>query len=260
MVGLFETFFYQGWPEYASIYAIPWDWTQKYNVRRSMGHGASHYYVNRRIAQILGKKPEDFNAVQLHLGGSSSLVAIQRGKSIDGTAGSSMQCGVPQSVRSSDMDGYLIAYLWSKGEGTPKEIVDRMMTDAGLAGISGIGFDMRDLQNAADKGHQRARLAIDTYVYHIRKYLGSMLVVLEHVDVIAVAAGTGESSPYIRKRVFENLGDFGILLDDARNEAAVKKEAKISSDASKIPVWVVPTNEEIVVARECARLLEQKQQ
>jgi acetate kinase len=256
MVGLFETFFYQEWEEYARIYPIPWDWSQKYNVRRSMGHGASHYYVNRRIAQILGKRPEDFNAVQLHLGGSSSLVAIRAGKTVEGTASSTMQGGPPQSVRSSDMDGYLVAYLWSKGEGTPKEIVDRMMCDAGIAAISGMGFDMRDLQMAAEKGHERARLAIDTYVHHLRKYLGSMLVVLGHIDVITVAAGTGESSPYIRKRVFENLGEFGILLDDARNEAAIKKEAKISSDASKIPVWVVPTNEEIVIARECAKLLE----
>ena len=169
-----------------------------------------------------------------------------------------MQGGVPQSVRSSDMDGFLIAYLWSKGEGTPKQIVDRMMSDAGLAGISGIGFDMRDLQEAAEKGHQRAQLAIDTYVYHIRKYLGSMMFVLGHVDVITVTAGTGESSPYIRRRVFENLGEFGIVLDDARNDACIKKEARISSDASKIPVWVVPTNEEIVVARECAKLLAER--
>jgi acetate kinase len=220
-----------------------------------MGHGASHYYVSRRIAQILGKKPEDFNSLQLHLGGSSSLVAIRAGKTVDGTASSTMQAGVPQSVRSSDMDGFLIAYLWSKGEGTPKQIVDRMMTDAGIAAISGMGFDMRDLQNAAEKGHQRAQLAIDTYVHNIRKYLGAMLVVLGHTDVITVAAGTGESSSYIRKRVFENLAELGIVLDDARNEAAIKKEALISSDSSKIPIWVVPTNEEIVVARECAKLL-----
>jgi len=256
MVGLFETFFFQEWPEYARVYPIPWDWTVKYEVKRSMGHGASHYYVNRRIAEIMGKKPEYFNAVQLHLGGSSSLVAIQKGKTIDGSGSSSMQGGVPQSIRSSDMDGFLIAYLWSKGEGTPKEIVDRMMKDAGLAGISGIGFDMRDLQEAAEKGHERAKLAIDTYVYQIRKHLGALMLILGHVDVITVTAGTGEGSSYIRQRVFENLAEFGIVLDDARNEAAVKKEAKISSDASKIPVWVVPTNEEIVVARECAKLFQ----
>lgn len=257
MIGLFETAFYQDWPEYASVYAIPWDWTEKYNVRRSMGHGASHYYVNRRTAQILGKTPEDFSAVQLHLGGSSSLTAIRGGKTIDGTAGFTMQTGVPQSVRSSDMDGYLIAYLSAKGEGTPKQIVDRMMSEGGLAGMSGIGFDMRDLQDAAEKGHQRAQLAIDTYVYHVRKYLGSMMLILGKVDVVTVAGGTGECSPYIRKRIFENLGEFGIVLDDARNEGCIKQEARISGDASKIPVWVVPTNEEIVVARACAKLLAQ---
>jgi acetate kinase len=258
MVGLFETFFFQEWPEYARIYPIPWDWTQKYNVRRSMGHGASHFYVNRRIAEILGKKPEDINAVQLHLGGSSSLVAVRRGKTIDGSGSSSMQGGVPMSVRSSDMDGFLIAYLWSKGEGTPKQIVDRMMSEAGLAAISGIGFDMRDLQEAADKGHQRAQLAIDTYVYQIRKYLGSMMFILGHVDVVTVTAGTGESSPFIRRRVFEGLAEFGLVLDDARNDACIKKEQRISSGASKVPIWVVPTNEEIVVARECAKLLPQR--
>jgi len=257
MIGLFETAFYQGWPEYASIYAIPWDWTEKYDVRRSMGHGASHYYVNRRIAQILGKTPEDLNVVQLHLGGSSSLTAVRGGKTIDGTAGFTMQTGVPQSVRSSDMDGYLIAYLSAKGEGTPKQIVDRMMCEGGLSGISGIGFDMRDLQDAAEKGHQRAKLAIDTYVYQLRKYLGSMMLILGKVDVITAAGGTGECSPYIRQRVFENLGEFGVVLDEARNEACVKKESLISSDTSKIPVWVVPTNEEIVVARACATLLTQ---
>jgi acetate kinase len=255
MVGLFETFFFQEWPEYARVYSIPWDWSQKYNVRRSMGHGASHFYVNRRIAQILGHKPEDFNAVQLHLGGSSSLVAIRGGKTVEGSGSSTMQGGPPQSVRSSDMDGYLIAYLWSKGEGTPKQIVDRMMSDAGLAAISGMGFDMRDLQTAAENGHERARLAIDTYVHQVRKYLGSMMFILGNVDVVTFAGGTGESSPYIRRRILERLDEFGLVLDDAKNDACIKKEARISSDASRIPIWVVPTNEEIVVARECAKLL-----
>ncbi len=256
LVGLFETFFFQGWPEYASIYAIPYDWTQKYDVRRMMGHGASHCFVNGRIARILGKEPREFNAVQLHLGGSSSVVGIRKGVTIDGTAGFTMNTGVPMSVRSSDMDGFLVAYLWSKGEGTPKEIVDRMMTDAGLASISGIGFDMRDLQAAAEKGHARASLAIDTYVYNVRKYLGSMLLVLGHTDVITIAAGTGESSPYIRARVLEGLEEFGIVVDDERNRQALRKEALISAPGSRIPVWVVPTDEEIVVARESFRLLE----
>lgn len=258
MIGLFETFFFQDWPEYARIYAIPWDWTEKYNVRRYMGHGASHYYVNNRIGQIIGKQPQQFNAVQLHLGGSSSVVAIKAGTTIDGTAGFTMQCGVPMSVRSSDMDGFLIPYLWSQGEGTPKQIVDRMMSEGGLSGISGIGFDMRDLCEAADKGHTRARLAIDTYVYQVRKYLGSMMLVLGHTDVITVAAGTGESSPYIREQIFSGMEEFGVRIDSKRNNQCIKTEAQISSQDSKIAVWVVPTNEEIVVARECAKLLEKK--
>jgi acetate kinase len=255
LIGLFETFFFQGWPEYARIYPIPWDWTQKYDVRRSMGHGASHFFVNGRMAQILGKDAREFNAVQLHLGGSSSVVAIRGGKTIDGTAGFTMNTGVPMSVRSSDMDGFLIPYLWSKGEGTPKEIVDRMMSQAGIASISGMGFDMRDLQTAAERGHERARLAIDTYVYQVRKYLGSMMLILGHVDVITFAAGTGESSPYIRSRVLEGLQEFGIILDEEINKRTIKKEAPISAKDSKIPVWVAPTDEEIVVARETAALL-----
>lgn len=258
LIGLFETFFFQEWPEYARIYPIPWDWTQKYDVRRMMGHGASHFFVNGRMARILGKEPREFNAVQLHLGGSSSVVAVRGGKTIDGTAGFTMNTGVPMSVRSADMDGFLIAYLWSKGEGTPKQIVDRMMTEAGIASISGMGFDMRDLQAAAERGHQRARLAIDTYVYQVRKYLGSMMLILGHVDVITFAAGTGESSPYIRRRVLEGLREFGIILDEELNKRTIKKEALISAQGSKIAVWVVPTDEEIVVARESIALLGQR--
>lgn len=248
MIGVFDDFFSQQWPDYARLYTIPWDWTEKYNLHRWMGHGTSHYYVNRRIAQLLGKQPEDINVVQLHLGGSSSLTAARRGTTIDGD-------GVPSSIRCIDMDPYLITFLGAKGEGTPEQIVSRMMYEGGLAAMSGIGFDMRDLQEAAEKGHQRAKLAIDTYVYNIRKTLGSLMFALENVDVITVAGGTGEASPYIRHRVFENLGAFGITLDDVRNNSCVKKEARISSDASRIPIWVVPTNEEIVIARESAKLL-----
>jgi acetate kinase len=255
MVGLFETFFVQSWPECARIYSIPWDWTQKYDVRRSMGHSCSHFYVNRRVAELIGRQPGNFNAVQLHLGGSSSLVAVKTGQTIDGTGSFTMQAGPPMSVRSSDMDGFLIAYLWSKGEGSPKQIVDRMMTEAGLAGISGIGFDMRDLLAAAERGHERARLAVDTYVYQIRKYLGSFLLVLGHTDVITFAAGTGETSPEIREQILRDTEELGIRLDPDRNAKCIRREGLISSDDSRIQVWVVPTNEEIIVARECAKLL-----
>ena len=131
----------------------------------------------------------------------------------------------------------------------------RLMTKGGISAISGMGFDVRDLEAAAGKGHGRAQLAIDSYVYACRKYIGSWLVVLGHTDAITLAGGTGESSPYIRRRMLENLEELGIVLDDEKNEKCFRSEAKISASGSKIEVWVVPTNEEIVVARECYKLL-----
>lgn len=258
MIAHFETFFHQNWPEYARIFAIPWDLTQKYDARRRMGHGASHYYVNRRVAELTNRKVEDFNAVQLHLGGSSSMTTVKGGVAIDGTGGFSMQTGMPMSVFASDVDGYLLGHLIARGEGSFEEIIHRMLTEGGLSGISGMGFDMRDLQEAAENGHERAQLAIDTYVYQARKFLGSFLLVLGHTDIITLAGGTGENNVYIRKRILENLQEFGIILDDQKNEACIGKEGKISSNGSRIEVWVVPTNEGIVIARACMKLLESK--
>ena len=254
-VGLFETFFFQNWPEYARIYSIPWDWTQKYDVRRSMGHGCSHYYVNRRVAELTNQQPEDFNVIQMHLGGSSSLTAINAGESIDGSGAFTMQSGPPMSIRSSDMDGFLISYLWSKGEGSPKEIVDRMMTEAGLASMSGIGFDIRDLLKAEKNGNERAKLALDSYVYQIRKYLGSYMLLQGHTDIITFTGGTGEGSSEIRARILAGMEGLGVRLDPERNKKCVCREGLISADDSRVQIWVVPVNEEIVVARECAKLL-----
>jgi acetate kinase len=248
LVGQFEDFFSQQWPEHAKIFPIPYEWTEKHNIRRRMGHGSSHFFVNRRIAQILGKKPEDLNTVQFHLGGSSSVAAVQRGQTVDGPSGFSAGW---------DLDGFLITYLSVHGEGTPDEIIDRITSTRPLDAISGIGFDMRDLQEAAEKGHQRAQLAVDWYVYNFRRQFGHLCFLLGKVDAVTFAGGTGESSPYIRRRILENLGEFGIVLDEDRSKACIKKEGRISSDASKIPIWIVPTNEELVLARHCTKFLEQ---
>lgn len=249
MIGLFDVFFTQGWQECAMIYPIPYEWTEKYDIRRRMGHSSTHCYVNRRIAQILGKTPEDLNVVQFHLGGSSSVAGVRRGKCIDGSSGFSAGC---------EVDGFVVTYLSVHGEGSAQEIAERIANTKPLAAISGIGFDMRDLEQAAQQGHLRAQLAIDAYVYNLRRMFAHLCFLLGKVDVITFAGGTGESSPYIRRRMVENLGEYGIVLDDARSEACIKKEGLISSDASKIPIWVVPTNEEIVIARECVKLLEQR--
>ncbi len=259
-IGLFETFFCQDLPAYEAIYPIPWEWTEKYAIRKTMGHGASHFYLNHRIAELIRRAREEINVIQMHLGGSSSLAAIQRGVNKGGTVGFTTQCGLPYSNRASDFDPCLIPFLVSRGEGTMEEVMARLLTGGGLAALSGMGFDMRDLQEAADRGNERARLTIDFYVNQIRKYLGIGLVTLGHTDALVFSGGTGEASAYLRGRILENLEEFGIRLDEGKNNTCFRREGRISSDDSKIEVWVVPTNEEIVVARECVKLLNQSAQ
>ncbi|MCL5103626.1 MAG: acetate/propionate family kinase [Armatimonadetes bacterium] len=255
MVGLFEDFFFDRLPDYAAIYPIPWDWTQKHGIRRLGYHSASHYYMSRRLPELMGCDIEAINAITCHLGGSSSLSPIRAGIAVDNSFGFTGQTGIPLSVRSSDMDPFIIPFLVSRGEGDVEHITHRMMTDAGLAAISGMGFDFRDLEKAASDGHERARLAIDMYVHGVRKYLGAYMIELGHVDAIVMAGGTGEASPYIRKLILWGLDEFGIDLDDAGNNACMKSEARISAESSRIQVWVVPTDEEIIVARQAYQLL-----
>lgn len=255
MVGLFEDFFFDKMPDYNTIYPIPWDWTQKHGIRRLGYHGASHYYMSRRVPELMGREVDAINTITCHLGGSSSVSAIKAGIAIENSFGFTGQSGVPLSYRSSDMDPFIIPFLVSRGAGDVEHITNRMMTDAGLAAISGIGFDFRDLEKAASEGHERARLAVDMFVHGVRKYIGAYMIELGHVDVIAMAGGTGEASPYVRKLIMQGLDEFGIVVDDNRNQACSRQEARISSDDSRVQVWVAPTNEEIVVARECYKLL-----
>lgn len=255
MVGLFENAFFDKLPDYATVYPIPWDWTVKYGIRKHLFHGASHNYVARRVPELVRLKPEEVNVITCHLGGSSTIAAFRGGVCIDGLGGFSLQYSVPASVRSSDMDAFIIPFLVTRGEGTVTEVVDRMMTEGGLAAISGIGFDFRDLLDAAGKGHKRAKLAVDTYVHAVRKAIGSFMVELGRVDVITFAGGTGEAGVAVRKMVLQDLENFGIVLDDARNEACFRKEGRITTDDSRVEVWVVPTNEELVVAQETYKLI-----
>lgn len=255
LVGLFENSFFQEMPDSATVYPIPWDWTKKYQIRKHGWHGASHFYVSRRVAELMGRDVNEINIVTCHLGGSSSLAAVKGGVAVDTSFGFSTLAGLPQGERAGDMDPLIIPFLLSKGEGTLEEILRRMSFEGGIAGISGMGFDMRDLEAAAESGHERARLAIENYVYCTRKYLGGFMFNLGHTDAIVFTGGTGEGSSMIRSRVIEGLDEYGIVLDRNANEVCERTERKISASASRIEVWVVPTNEEIVVARECYRLL-----
>lgn len=255
MVGLFENSFFDRVPDHANVFPIPWDWTVKHGIRKHRFHGASHRYVSGRMPELLGGDPGDIRLITCHLGGSSTIMAYKGGVCVDGTGGFSLQYGVPASVRASDMDSFLIPFLVTRGEGSLEHVVDRMMTDAGLAGISGIGFDFRDLEAAAAKGHERAQLAIDTYVHAVRKQIGGFMVELGRVDAITMAGGTGEAGADMRKMILQGMEEFGVVIDDERNAACIRKEGEISADGSRVRVWVVPTNEEIVVAREVYKLV-----
>lgn len=255
MVGLFEDFFFDKMPDYVTLYPIPWDWTEKYGIKKHLWHGASHYYTVNRVCELMGKRPEDVNLITCHLGGSSSIQAVKKGVVIEGTGGFTLQNGVPQSVRTGDLDPFLVAFLATRGEGSVEEIIDRLMTEGGLTALSGIGFDMRDLEKAAAEGHERAKLALDSYIHSIRKYVGSWMAVLGHVDAVTFQGGTGESDTYVRKKVMEGLEEYGFVLDDTRNEAHFKKEGLISADSSRTQIWVIMINEEIVVARKSYELL-----
>jgi acetate kinase len=250
LLGLFETTFFRCMPDYAAVIPMPWEWARKHNIYKQVGHGASHRYVNERVAALMGVTPQEINTVQCHLGGTSSVAGVKAGVGFDAF-------GMPRSVGSTETYDFMVGYLVSRGEGTVEEVTEGLATKGGLSGISGMGFDFRDLEEAARKGHKRARLAIESYVYHGRRYLGGYFTVFGHVDAITMSGGTGERSAYVRKRILEGLEELGVVMDEAKNTAAIGTEARISKDDSKIQVWVIPTNEEIIIAREVYRLLSQ---
>ncbi len=255
LTGLFEDWFFDKLPDYVQYYPIPWDWTQKYDIKKHLFHGSSHGYAVNKVSEVMGKSRYDLNMILCHLGGSSSIMAIEKGEGLDGCGGFSLQNGIANSVRPGDLDPFLLSFLVAQGEGDVDQVIDKVMTEGGLAGLSGIGYDMRDLQKAAEEGNERARLAIDVYVHGAKKYIGSWMAVLGHVDVITMQGGTGEASSYIRKRVLGGLEEYGIVLDDKRNEETVGKLGKISADNSRTEIWVIPVDEEIMVARACYKLL-----
>ena len=255
LVALFENFPFDSLPDHATVYPIPWDWTVRHRIRRHLFHGASHFFVNRRVEELIGGETAGLRVITCHLGGSSTIMAFRGDSCVEGTGGFTLQCGVPFSVRASDMDPFIIPFLVSRGEGSIEAVTERMMSEGGLSGISGMGFDFRDLEQAAGKGDERAGLAIDAYVYAVRRYIGAYRLVLGGLDAITLAGGTGEAGVEMRRRILTGLEELGIVLDEARNAECVQREGRISAEKSSVQVWVVPTNEEIVVAREAYKLL-----
>ncbi|HHV79625.1 MAG TPA: acetate kinase [Firmicutes bacterium] len=255
MVGVFETSFHQTMPDYAYMYPIPYEWYEKYGIRRFGFHGASHRYVSQRVAQLLGKS--QFRLVSCHMGGSSSLCAVKDGKSVDTSLGFSVQAGLPQGTRIGDVDAFVPLYLIKECGLSVDEVATGFAKKSGLAGISGIGSDMRDIQEAASKGNDRARLALDMYCYAVRKYIGAYAAALGGLDAIAFAGGIGENGVEIRAKVLSDMEFMGVKLDPKRNSEG-PAERVISAPDSAVTVFVVPTNEELIVARETAKLVAER--
>jgi len=252
LVALFETAFFQNIPDAATAYAVPFEWAQKHGVRRYGFHGASHRAASERAQQLMGRT--DIRHISCHLGGSSSLAAIRSGVAIDTSFGMSPQCGLPQSNRTGDLDVFAALYVMEREGYTPSQMADILGSQSGLAGMSGTSGDMRDLDNAAASGSARAQLAIDHFVYAVRRYIGSFLVVLGGVDILTFSGGIGENSPGLRARICANLEEFDITLDAARNEEA-RSEAWISEIRSRVRVQIVPADEERIVATATAEAL-----
>jgi acetate kinase len=252
LVAAFETGFHATIPDRLRHYAVPHQWAENYHVRRWGFHGASHRYIATRTAQLLGRN--DLRVISCHLGGSSSLCAIRNGKSVATTMGMSPQSGLPNNNRAGDFDPFALPVIMQATGKSLDEVLDDLAERSGLLGLSGVSGDVRDLEQAAAAGNARAKLALDVFITSVRHYLGAYLVELGGADVIVFTGGIGENSQTVRAEVCRDLNFIGVVLDPATN-ATANGEARVSSAESRVQVWIMPTNEELIVARQCREAL-----
>ncbi|MDD5674410.1 MAG: hypothetical protein PHC61_09615 [Chitinivibrionales bacterium] len=252
LFALLETDFFREMPAAAEVYAVPYEWRQNWGVQRYGFHGASHRYAGQRVGALLGATAA--RHISCHLGGSSSVAAIREGKAVDTSFGMTPQCGIPQNNRVGDIDVFAVLYMMKNLALSPDAMANLLGTQGGLAGISGISGDVRDLEAAAAQGNSRAQLALDAFVYSVRRYVGAFLFDLGGVDAVSFSGGIGQNAAAVRAAVLKNCRSLGIILDETAN-AALKGEGLISAADSKVKVLVVATNEEIIVARAVAEMI-----
>jgi len=255
-VGVFDTAFHQTMPEEAFLYAIPYDWYETYNVRKYGFHGTSHKYVTLRTAQIMGKKPENINLVICHLGNGASICAVKNGKSVDTSMGFTPLEGIPMGTRSGNIDPAVVEYMMGKKNKSCKEIINILNKQSGYLGLSGLSSDSRDLLVAAKNGHKRAILAIEVQAKRIADYVASYHCYIGGADAIVFTAGIGENEATTRENIISRLAPLGVKIDPKLN-ACRGIERLVSTDDSTIKVYVVPTNEEVMIARDTLRLIQQ---
>lgn len=254
LVAAFETGFHQSIPERYRHYAIDWQWAETHQVRRWGFHGASHRYIAGRTAELLQRS--DLRIVSCHLGGSSSLCAIRQGKSVANSLGMSPQTGIPHNNRVGDFDPFALPVLMRGTGKSLDELLADLASRSGLAGLSGTSGDVRDLEAAMAAGSARAKLAMDVFTTAVRHYLGAYLVELGGADAIVFTGGIGENGANVRRDVCRNLAELGIVLDEAAN-ATARGETAIHAAGSRTQIWIMPTNEEIIVARQTKACVEQ---
>lgn len=256
MVAVFDTAFHQTMPKEAYIYAIPYSAYEKYSIRRYGFHGTSHKYVALRAAKLLGRPIEELKIVTCHLGNGSSIAAVKNGRSVDTSMGFTPLEGLPMGTRCGAIDPAIITFLMEKENMTYQEINRYMNKESGVLGISGVSSDFRDLEAAADEGNERAQLALDIFAYSIKKYIGAYAAAMGGLDCVVFTAGIGENNPNIRQKACEGLDFLGITVDNEKNQYTKKgKEGEISTADSKVKVLVIPTNEELMIARETVELV-----
>ena len=253
MVGVFDTAFHQTMPPVSYIYPLPYELYEDMKVRRYGFHGTSHKYVSERVSQLLGKSLEGTKIVTCHLGNGASLTAIKDGKSFDTSMGMTPLEGLVMGTRCGDIDPAIVTFLMNKQNMTAEEVDSLMNKKSGVLGISGVSSDFRDIEGEADKGNMRAQLALDKFTYTVKKYIGSYAAAMGGLDVLIFTAGLGENSAPARKQVCEGLEFLGVEIDDAKNNIR-GKEADISKEGSKVKVYVIPTNEEVMIARDTKEL------
>ena len=251
-VAVFDTAFHMTMPPKAYRYAIPTEYYKNDDIRRYGFHGTSHKYVARRTAELIGKK--EFKMINCHLGNGSSLSAIKDGKCQDTSMGLSPLAGVPMGTRSGDIDACVVQFICNKYGMSVDDCLTMLNKKSGVLAISGVCSDFRDLSAGADQGNEDCRLALDKFAYEVAKYVGSYAAALNGVDVITFTAGVGENDPETRAAICEYLGFMGVKIDPVKNNVR-GKECVISADDSKVQVWVVPTNEELMIAQDTAELV-----
>lgn len=253
-VCVFDNAFHSTMPDYAYMYAIPYDLYTKYHVRRYGFHGTSHRYVSQRVCEFLGKDPKTQRIITCHIGNGASVSAVKFGKCVDTSMGLTPLAGVMMGSRSGDIDASAVTYLMEKLNMKPQEMADFLNKKSGLLGISGVSSDMREVYSAAEEGNERAQLALRMYEYSIKKYIGAYAAAMGGVDIIVWTAGVGENQTDVRIKTCSGLEFLGVKMEAKKNDVR-GEEAVISADDSKVTVCVIPTDEELVIARDTLKLV-----